>query len=493
MSQSIRSFDRMIIPAPCDADWDSMTGNDQVRFCEHCKLHVTNLSSLTRQDAIRLVARSQGRLCVRFVQRPNGRVLTKQMPEKVHHIARRVSRIAAGAFTATLSLSSAAAQESAPTKDAPNAVQRLAQEKPKPADNSAALSGTITDPNGAVVAGAAVTLINVETTTEANATSSDEGEYIFSGVATGTYKIRIASPGFKLLEITSVQMSENSNERFDASLEVAGTSAMAGAVAFVEPEEPLVKAAFKEDLETVKELVFSSPDINVRDKNTGMTALEQAVENGNLEIVQTLLLAGANTNVHSESGRTALMYLRDNATVDLVRELLSAGANINARDESDGTALMNAASQSKYEVVKELIDAGAKIDLKDADGKTALMLAATNQDPRITKLLIDAGADVNAKDNEGGTALMLAAEEGDAETVKLVISFNADVNATDKNGWTALMSVAKTTDLESARALLNAGADISARDNNGKTALTVAREHEHQEIMKLLESRGAPE
>ena len=55
------------------------------------------------------------------------------------------------------------------------------------------------------------------------------------------------------------------------------------------------------------------------------------------------------------------------------------------------------------------------------------------------------------------------------------------------------MSVAKTTDLESARALLNAGADISARDNNGKTALTVAREHEHQEIMKVLESRGAPE
>jgi hypothetical protein len=38
MPQSIRSFDRMIIPAPCDADWDSMIGNDRVRFCEHCSL-----------------------------------------------------------------------------------------------------------------------------------------------------------------------------------------------------------------------------------------------------------------------------------------------------------------------------------------------------------------------------------------------------------------------------------------------------------------------
>jgi hypothetical protein len=38
----------MIIPAPCDADWDTMVGNDRVRFCEDCNLHVTNLSNITR-------------------------------------------------------------------------------------------------------------------------------------------------------------------------------------------------------------------------------------------------------------------------------------------------------------------------------------------------------------------------------------------------------------------------------------------------------------
>ena len=41
MPKSVRSFDRITIPAPCDADWDAMIGNDQVRFCEHCKLHTT--------------------------------------------------------------------------------------------------------------------------------------------------------------------------------------------------------------------------------------------------------------------------------------------------------------------------------------------------------------------------------------------------------------------------------------------------------------------
>src|SRR6185436_20514841 len=111
MSTSARSFNRITIAAPCNADWDAMVGNDQVRFCEHCQLQVTNLSTMTRREAMRLVERSQVRLCVRYVQRANGEVLTGQLPRKLHHIGRRVSRIAAGAFSATLSVASAAAQE----------------------------------------------------------------------------------------------------------------------------------------------------------------------------------------------------------------------------------------------------------------------------------------------------------------------------------------------------------------------------------------------
>ena len=43
------------IPSPCSADWNSMKGNDQVRFCEHCDLSVHNLSQMTRHQAERLV------------------------------------------------------------------------------------------------------------------------------------------------------------------------------------------------------------------------------------------------------------------------------------------------------------------------------------------------------------------------------------------------------------------------------------------------------
>jgi len=493
MSEPVRSLDRLTIPKPCEADWDSMIGNDQVRFCEHCNLHVTDLSALTRPAAMRLVAQSQGRLCVRVMQRPGGGVLTRTVPKQLYRISRRASRIAAGAFTATLSLASAAGQ----SRPSEAVIPEVTQMSPEAARNktsaaTARLWGTVLDPNDAVIPGATIKLTNTDSHIEQSTTSSDSGEYSFQTLSPGTYTLSVKMDGFRVLDVTDIQLEPNSSEQIDARLEVRAI-ALGGVVVFVAPEEPLVKAVFDEDLEAVKQLAFSYRNVDIRDQNTQMTALDQAAEKGNLEIVRTLVLAGARGKVRDEGGRTPLMYLRANATSDLVRELLSAGVKVNARDEAGETALMNAASLSNYAVVKELIENGAKIDLRDDDGKTGLMFAAGNEDPRIAKLLIDAGANVNAKDKSGKTALMTAAEEGDPETLKLLISFNASVNDRDENGWSALMYAAAYRDVESVEALLNAGADVTFKDVEGQTALALALKRDEEEVVKRLKSRGAPE
>lgn len=488
----LRSFDRLTIPTPCEADWDSMIGNDQVRFCEHCDLHVTDLSAMTRPAAMRLVARSQGRLCVRFTQLPDGSVLTRTVPKHLYRIGRRASRIAAGAFTATLSLASVPGQ-SRPSEGVIPEVTQMSQDvaRNKSSAPTARLWGTVLDPNEAVVPGATIKLTNTYSHVEQSTTSSDAGQYVFQTLAPGTYSLSVKSPGFRGLEVADIQLGANSSEQIDARLDVG--IALGGVVVITGPEEPLVKAVFDEDLKAVKQLAFSYPNVDIRDKNTNMTALDQAAEKGNLEIVRTLLLAGARGKVKDGSGRTPLMYMRANATPDLVRELLSAGVKVNASDESGETALMNAASLSNYDVMKELIENGAKIDVKDDEGKTALMFAASNEDPRMAKLLIDAGANVNARDHSGKTALMTAAEEGDPGTLKLLISFNANINERDKNGWSALMFAANHRDAESVEALLNAGADVTFKNDEGQTALALALENDDAEVVKLLKARGAPE
>ena len=61
---------------------------------------------------------------------------------------------------------------------------------------NATLIGTITDPNGAVVAGARVVLTQKATGVRRETTSNDEGRYVISNLAPGAYELRIEAKGF---------------------------------------------------------------------------------------------------------------------------------------------------------------------------------------------------------------------------------------------------------------------------------------------------------
>jgi ankyrin repeat protein len=507
MPNQFRSLDRIKIEAPCEADWDSMIGNDKVRFCQHCNLHVNNLSAITRSQAQRLVARSSGRLCARYVVRPDGGVVTKPSPKNLYRISRRVSRLAAGAFTATLSLASAAAQtrSTAEALPIPQITQPKAADKMSTGEGTASLSGTVTDPTGAVVQGATVTLINSAEHATFNMTTNETGAYSFSFLNPGVYTVTAEGGGLAKNELPNLNLKAQDAQSIDlrldlplilAQVEIIAAeleNSIQGGAMFVAPEEPLVKAAAENDLATVRQLVFSSSNINVQDKHTDMTALDHAVENGNYEITRTLLAAGANVRNKNARKRTALMYLRENATVGLVRELLAAGAKVNDHDDDGETVLMKAVTESSVAVVRVLTEAGTKIDATNEDGKTALMFAVSNVDPQVAKLLIDLGAEVNAKNDDGETALIIAAEDGTAATVKALIAAGAEVNAKDDQGFTALINAAAEGNLESVKLLLKAGADLSARDENQRTALGLARKFEHGEVVEFLKTLGAPE
>ena len=51
---------------PCERDWNSMRGDDRCRFCEHCQLHVHNLSAMTPREQADLLKKSDERVCVAY-------------------------------------------------------------------------------------------------------------------------------------------------------------------------------------------------------------------------------------------------------------------------------------------------------------------------------------------------------------------------------------------------------------------------------------------
>jgi hypothetical protein len=94
-------LDNLQIAAPCNADWAKMKGDERVRFCDSCEKHVYNLSSLSRVDAERLIAKHEGPPpCVRLYKRRDGTVITNDCP--VGRRRRRLRRIVAASIGGTL-------------------------------------------------------------------------------------------------------------------------------------------------------------------------------------------------------------------------------------------------------------------------------------------------------------------------------------------------------------------------------------------------------
>jgi len=85
------------VASPCKADWNSMFGGERVRFCSDCKMNVYNLTAMRRIDAERLIANTEGRLCVRFYRRKDGTILTKDCPVGLAAVRARMKRIASAA------------------------------------------------------------------------------------------------------------------------------------------------------------------------------------------------------------------------------------------------------------------------------------------------------------------------------------------------------------------------------------------------------------
>lgn len=425
MSKSAHPLDSINITSPCSADWDSMIGNDVVRFCRHCNLDVHDITLMTREEAMALVRKSNGRLCLRYIRRPDGTIQTAAPHQKLHLIKRRASRLVAGAFTATLSVCASVAAQTTSTTDEQVASCEVQLKTDSPSANIesgiALLFGVVQDPAQAVVAGATVTLTNQATKIEMRTTTDDEGQYSFPTLAGGNYTLSVDSPGFVRSVIEDINVPQAGERKQDVMLNVG---AMSGAIAIL-PSEPLLKAVVEEDVAALRELIAYGANVNVLDTGYDSTALDEAVSRGNEEMVRILLQAGADVNLKNKRGQTAILYLSEDSTAEILRELLDAGAKVSDRDDDGATPLIKTAAVDNAALVRAVLEAGADVNERNEAGQTALMLAAREDNTENVQLLLNAGANPHMKDNDGWTALKYAEDNSHTDTAALLKSYGA--------------------------------------------------------------------
>jgi hypothetical protein len=86
--------------------------------------------------------------------------------------------------------------------------------------NAADLTGTVVDPNGAVVAGATVTARNTGTGIQRSATSSDDGTYRLIGLPPGEYEVTAEAATFKKVSITGVRLTVGQAAELKIAMEI---------------------------------------------------------------------------------------------------------------------------------------------------------------------------------------------------------------------------------------------------------------------------------
>lgn len=91
---------------------------------------------------------------------------------------------------------------------------------------SATITGTVTDPTGAVIPGATVTVINQETNVQTTTTTDNSGNFNVPYLAPGTYTVNVerAASGFAKYSKTNVVVSTAQTVQVEIRMQVGGAA-----------------------------------------------------------------------------------------------------------------------------------------------------------------------------------------------------------------------------------------------------------------------------
>jgi len=231
----------------------------------------------------------------------------------------------------------------------------------------------------------------------------------------------------------------------------------------------LSNAVLQNDLNGVEQLLKQGYDVN-RKNITGLTPLMIAAGQGNPQIVEVLLTAGADVYVlDSRMGTTALHKAAQSGIVDVAKLLVQQGAFVNTQSPLMGTTpLHDAIWYKRPQMVVYLLEQGARTEDRTHPGLKPMDIAKEAQLTGIIRLLQE-HQQLNAQKVEV-QKLMAAVKKNDAAAVRKLIAQGVDINerapisGTSDDGHTPLLIAAREGYTDIVRELLQAGADPNLLD-----------------------------
>ena len=242
----------------------------------------------------------------------------------------------------------------------------------------------------------------------------------------------------------------------------------------------------KQDL--VRFLISKGANINVRAGQILMGPLHVACAQGNSEVVNELIMAGAIINSRNDKGETPLYTACEAGQTIIVSRLLQEPSIqlelVNT--DFDATALHMACLKGHILIVNKLIYKGASINAQNKDGATPLFLACQEGYSQVVNTLLDHGAHIDTSAFDGATPFHVAVTRGHIAIMRILQRRGAQIHLAKTSSVTPLYSACQNGKIATVEFLLTHNADIRTKHRvTGFTVLHLACVLDRMPIVKL--------
>ncbi|XP_042328773.1 protein phosphatase 1 regulatory subunit 12C isoform X2 [Sceloporus undulatus] len=224
------------------------------------------------------------------------------------------------------------------------------------------------------------------------------------------------------------------------------------------------------ELEAAREMLGPDPGAVNGTNADGISALHQACIDENMEVVEFLVVNGADVNQADNEGWTPLHVAASCGYIEIAQYLLDHGANI-AAVNSDGDVPLDIAEADNMEALlrSEIGKRGVDVEVAKREEEEVML--------RDARQWLNAGKISDEPHlKTGATALHVAAAKGYIEVMRLLLQAGYDPNVRDKDGWAPLHAAAHWGVEEACRLLAEHFCDMEALNNVGQRPCDLADE-----------------
>ncbi len=194
---------------------------------------------------------------------------------------------------------------------------------PAQSTTDGAIGGTVKDPNGALVTGAAVTVRNEETNKESSATTDDEGRFRVSQLQPGNYTVSINATNFAPFNQGKIVVEVGRVTSLDIPLSITGASE----VVEVTGEAPVINTTQQDFSTNINQTSINELPINGRRWSNFALLTPGAVPDGTFGLISFRGISGLLNNntidggdnnqafFAEERGRTRISYSISQAAI----------------------------------------------------------------------------------------------------------------------------------------------------------------------------------